>query len=286
MTVKRILSARALRALSQGKYSDSLHTFLVNTDARLDRLELLMNEQVAREIAERTAAYHNTYDGINVIQTRDAYDIHTACVLANEIKAKYNVHEVTFDPGPHDVTGTRQTTAADAVKMVNVTPTAVNLFAYTLVLTHAGVVYSFAYTGDATCTVAEITAGFVALINTAMPASTVVAVDNITAFSLEAEVTDENFTVVYSANLAEADDVTTLDTLLDEIKADFNVHLTDAGVHLNNDTTSTIAGSTDATTAGALLVVNEAKAALNAHVANSRGINVELTNSAQEVILA
>lgn len=58
-------------------------------------------------------------------------------------------------------------------------------------------------------------------------------------------------------------------TLANEIKADFNAHLTQSGVHVNNDGTNSIAAA-DATTQNSLnTLLNELKADLNLHMANA-----------------
>lgn len=62
-------------------------------------------------------------------------------------------------------------------------------------------------------------------------------------------------------------DLATANTLANELKADFNTHLTEAGVHLNNDAVNTIAAA-DATDEGTLVtLVGAIKAANNTHVA-------------------
>lgn len=64
-----------------------------------------------------------------------------------------------------------------------------------------------------------------------------------------------------------ATDLATAETLANELKADYNTHLTESGVHLNNDSTNAVS-SADATDLGTLLtLVNEIKADSNAHVA-------------------
>jgi len=64
-----------------------------------------------------------------------------------------------------------------------------------------------------------------------------------------------------------ATDLTTANTLANELKADFNTHLTEAGVHLNNDVTNAVTAA-DATTQGTLeTLLADIKAMNNAHVA-------------------
>lgn len=71
-----------------------------------------------------------------------------------------------------------------------------------------------------------------------------------------------------SAETIAADDATdqsTAETLADELKADFNTHLTESGVHLNNDTnTVATANATDLATLIALLTA--LIAAYNVHI--------------------
>jgi hypothetical protein len=63
-----------------------------------------------------------------------------------------------------------------------------------------------------------------------------------------------------------ATDLTTANTLANELKADFNTHLTESGVHLNNDSTNTVTAA-NATTLGTLeTLLADIKAMNNAHV--------------------
>jgi len=65
-----------------------------------------------------------------------------------------------------------------------------------------------------------------------------------------------------------ATDQTSAEDLANELKADYNTHLTEAGVHVNNDSTNDVT-SADATDLASLLtLVNEIKADYNAHVAS------------------
>lgn len=64
-----------------------------------------------------------------------------------------------------------------------------------------------------------------------------------------------------------ATDLSTANTLANELKADFNTHLSEAGVHLNNDTTNAVTAA-DATDQGTLeTLLADIKAMNNAHVA-------------------
>lgn len=64
-----------------------------------------------------------------------------------------------------------------------------------------------------------------------------------------------------------ATNLATAQTLANELKADFNTHLVEAGVHLTDDAVNTVAAA-DATNLATLqTLVNELKADFNAHVA-------------------
>lgn len=64
-----------------------------------------------------------------------------------------------------------------------------------------------------------------------------------------------------------ATDLTTAETLANELKADFNTHLTESGVHLANDVINTVTAA-DATDQGTLeTLLAGIKAMNNAHVA-------------------
>lgn len=66
-----------------------------------------------------------------------------------------------------------------------------------------------------------------------------------------------------------ASNLSTVEVLLNALKVIYNKHLTQAGVHQNNDTTNTVstANATDQTTANAL--ANALKTALNAHMGSA-----------------
>jgi hypothetical protein len=64
-----------------------------------------------------------------------------------------------------------------------------------------------------------------------------------------------------------ATDLTTANALANELKADFNTHLTETGVHLKNDVTNAVTAA-DATDQGTLeTLLADIKAMNNAHVA-------------------
>lgn len=59
---------------------------------------------------------------------------------------------------------------------------------------------------------------------------------------------------------ASATDQTTANTLLNEIKADYNTHLSEAGVHIKNDTTNTIAAADATNLATSITLATEIRA--------------------------
>jgi hypothetical protein len=66
-----------------------------------------------------------------------------------------------------------------------------------------------------------------------------------------------------------ATDLATANTLANDLKADFVDHLNEAGVHIEDDTTNTIAAS-DATDQGSLeTLLDEMKVDYNAHILNT-----------------
>lgn len=66
-----------------------------------------------------------------------------------------------------------------------------------------------------------------------------------------------------------ATDQGTVETLLTELKADFNTHLSESGVHLNDDGTNTVAAADATNLATSLTLANEIKADWNAHVVSA-----------------
>lgn len=64
-----------------------------------------------------------------------------------------------------------------------------------------------------------------------------------------------------------ATDLTTANTLANELKADFNTHLDESGVHLNDDSTNEITAADATNEATLVTLVGAIKAAHNAHVA-------------------
>lgn len=80
-------------------------------------------------------------------------------------------------------------------KAGTLTPTAANTTMYNVTITVGGQTYGASYLSDADATVAEICTGLAGAINTAMPASTVLASDDTTSIGLEAEVAGLDFSV-------------------------------------------------------------------------------------------
>jgi len=64
----------------------------------------------------------------------------------------------------------------------------------------------------------------------------------------------------------EATDQTTANALLIELKTDFNSHLTEAGVHINNDATNTVTAADATDLATSIALANDIKAQYNAHI--------------------
>lgn len=64
-----------------------------------------------------------------------------------------------------------------------------------------------------------------------------------------------------------ATDLTSANTLATELKADFNTHRTEAGVHLNNDSTNDIDAANASSLSTLELLLADIKAKSNAHVA-------------------
>lgn len=66
---------------------------------------------------------------------------------------------------------------------------------------------------------------------------------------------------------ADADDQTSANTLLNELKADYNTHLSESGVHINDDSTNTVSAANATDLATSITLANEIKADYNAHIA-------------------
>lgn len=81
------------------------------------------------------------------------------------------------------------------VPIYTLTPTATNSVAYTVQIMIGGNTYQATYTSDGSATVAEICTGLTSAINTAMPASTVLAEDGTSLVTLTGEVDGVNFDV-------------------------------------------------------------------------------------------
>jgi len=101
---------------------------------------------------------------------------------------------------------------------------------------------------------------------------TVIVLANELKAAIVAHLASTGFQGVHAAASAEAiaaadaSDQTTANALLNELKADYNTHCTEAGVHLNNDSTNAVS-STDATDlASSLTLANEIKTDFGAHI--------------------
>jgi len=70
-----------------------------------------------------------------------------------------------------------------------------------------------------------------------------------------------------------ATDQGTANTLLTELKADFNTHLIEAGVHMVNDATNTIVAADATNLATSITLANAVKAAYNAHIAAANALD-------------
>lgn len=64
-----------------------------------------------------------------------------------------------------------------------------------------------------------------------------------------------------------ATDQTTANALLNEEKADYNTHLSESGVHINDDSTNTVTAADATDLASSITLANEIKADYNAHIA-------------------
>lgn len=69
-----------------------------------------------------------------------------------------------------------------------------------------------------------------------------------------------------------ATDLATAQTLANELKADFNVSLTEAGHHFNNDAVNTVAAADASDQATLETLLNEEKGDYNAHANNTVGL--------------
>lgn len=109
--------------------------------------------------------------------------------MANEIQLTFEDNPaigfagMIADAGPVRVASGLSATR----KLVNAVPSAVNTTVYTFDVTKVGgTIVHYSYTSDGSATVAEITAGLVALINAGT--SGVIAVDNVTGFTVESTI--------------------------------------------------------------------------------------------------
>lgn len=75
-------------------------------------------------------------------------------------------------------------------------------------------------------------------------------------------ITDDTVNTIAAAN---ATDQATLNTLLNEIKADYNLHRVDTTYHNNADTTNAVTSADSSSEATAVTLANEIKADFNAH---------------------
>ena len=93
---------------------------------------------------------------------------------------------------------------ASSRRDVTVTPSAVNSAHYIVTITQNGASAAYDYTADGSATVAEITAGLLALINAGT--QSVVEVDNTTTMTIKAtgDGAKADFSVTYNANMTEA----------------------------------------------------------------------------------
>ena len=63
-----------------------------------------------------------------------------------------------------------------------------------------------------------------------------------------------------------ATDQTEANALLTEMKADYNTHLSESGVHINDDSTNTVTSANATDLASSIALANEIKADYNAHI--------------------
>lgn len=70
-----------------------------------------------------------------------------------------------------------------------------------------------------------------------------------------------------------ATDQGSANTLLNELKADFNTHLAEAGVHIITDATNTIVAADATNLATSITLANAVKAAFNAHIAAANALD-------------
>jgi hypothetical protein len=68
---------------------------------------------------------------------------------------------------------------------------------------------------------------------------------------------------------ADCTDLTTAESLVDDMRTKFRAHLTQTGVHVNNDGTTTVDSTACDSLAHTVTVANSLKAALNTHMANA-----------------
>lgn len=105
MSARRKLDKNAVASGLDGATGDALHTFLLNTQTRLEALETGQNEQIATS----TAKVHNIPDD-NDVELADCFDLASAITLVNALKAAYEAHRA--DAGAHDAADATNTIAA------------------------------------------------------------------------------------------------------------------------------------------------------------------------------
>ena len=244
---------------------------------------------------------HGAADGTNIVAVADATDLTTAEALANDIKAKYNAHIILVG-GVHGAADLANGVgAADATNLatlktlLNATRTA---YASHRVLI-AGAVHG---SPDAIDVVISDPVGTAAIHLTADVTNTITedAVGTAAIHLLDDTTNTDATPAVGTADVHLIDDAThtigaadatnlaTLKTLVNEIKTDYNLHLADtsvhgaadainvcavdavgtAAVHLTDDVTHTIAAA-DATNLATLKTLStELKTDYNLHIAD------------------
>jgi len=232
-SLKALANTHLASALTQGAHAAASAEAIVAVDATdQSTANTLLNEIKADYNTHLTeSGVHLNDDSTNTVTAADASDLATSITLSNEIKADYNAHVI--------------------VAMVSAYVT--DVYTY-----HKG-------TDDGAI---ERTADATTLPTVLVLANSLKVLANL---HLASTGTSGAHAAASAEAIAAADatDQSTVNTLLNEIKADYNTHLTESLVHLNDDPTNTVTSADASDLATSLTVANEIKADYNAHVANA-----------------
>ncbi len=226
-----------------------------------DALTLLNDIKVKFNAHRTQATVHQLNDTVNVITTADATNLQTAVALAYALKVGFNMHLLQI--GVHGYNDTVNVEAAsDALtRSVSTTANVLGEVEITTTVPHGFTTGDRVYVSG----IVGTTEG-----NSAVAGNWTIVTTGVSSFTLTGSV----FVNPYISG-GTCQNVTTEETLLNDLKAKYNAHRTQAGVHIINDTTNIVTAANITTDdvngpwTQAAALANDVKAQFNAHIAST-----------------